>query len=108
MKDIKIFQTKAGKRPFNDWLSKIKDKKDKIRIRRRVDRLQLGHYGDFKKLKKNLYELRLFFGPGYRVYFTEQNNEIILLLLGGDKKTQEKDIEKAEKYLEIILGENDE
>lgn len=108
MKGIKVFQTNTGKKPFNNWLDKVKDRKDRARIRRRIDRLQLGHYGDFKKLQKDLYELRLFFGPGYRVYFTEQGEEIVLLLLGGDKKTQSRDIEKAKQYLKTILKAGDE
>jgi putative addiction module killer protein len=88
MKKIKLFQTDKGIKPFQEWLLKVKDIKDRARIRRRVDRLQLGHYGDYKQLKQGLYELRLFFGPGYRVYFTEQSGEIIILLLGGHKATQ--------------------
>lgn len=104
VKDIKVFQTNTGKKPFNDWLHEVKDRKDRARIRRRIDRLQMGHYGDFKKIHKDLYELRLFFGPGYRVYFTEQGDEIVLLLLGGDKKTQSRDIEKAERYLKTVLN----
>jgi len=107
MKQIKLFQTNTGVKPFNEWLARVKDKKDRARIRRRIDRLQLGHYGDCKRLTKDLLELRLFFGSGYRVYFTEHGDEIIILLLGGNKKTQSRDITKAEKYLAIIysLGE---
>ena len=60
MKTIKLFQTATGIKPFSEWLTKVKNKKDRARIRRRIDRLQLGHYGDFKQLKKGLYELRLF------------------------------------------------
>jgi putative addiction module killer protein len=62
----------------------------------------LGYYGDYKQLKKGLYELRLCFGSGYRIYFTEEMGKIIILLLGGDKTTQARDIKKAEKYLALL------
>ena len=67
MKTIRLFQTDTGIKPFYEWLMKVKDIKDRARIRRRIDRSSLGHYGDYKQLKKGLYELRLFFGAGYRV-----------------------------------------
>ena len=104
MKKIKIFQTEAGKKPFREWLNKIKDVRDRVRIWRRVDRLELGHKGDYKKLATDLYELRLFFGSGYRIYFTELDDEIIILLLGGDKKSQTKDVAKAKEYLSLLKG----
>ncbi|MEK7104350.1 MAG: type II toxin-antitoxin system RelE/ParE family toxin [Patescibacteria group bacterium] len=101
---IKIFQTKNGKEPFIHWLEKIKDKNTQARIRQRIRRLEAGNFGDFKPLGKNLYELRLDFGPGYRVYCVknkENSEEVIFLLLGGNKKTQEKDILKARKILKL-------
>ncbi|MFH0739534.1 MAG: type II toxin-antitoxin system RelE/ParE family toxin [bacterium] len=97
---IKIFQTKSGKEPFIHWLEKIKDKNAQTRIRQRIRRLEENNFGDFKPLGKNLYELRLDFGPGYRVYCAkgkENSEEIIFLLLGGSKGTQEKDILKSRK-----------
>ncbi len=102
MKNIKVFQTSSGKKPFIKWLGCLKNKQDRARIRRRIDRLQLGHYGDCKRLNKELYELRLFFGPGYRVYFTEMDDEIIILLIGGDKSSQKTDVVKAKDYLKTL------
>jgi len=103
VKDIKLFQTLSGKKPFSVCLDHIKNKQDRARIRRRIDRLQLGHYGDCKRLNKDLYKLRLFFGPGYRVYFTEIGNDIVILLLGGNKNTQKKDIVKAQQFPPKII-----
>lgn len=97
---IKVFQTKNDKKPFIHWLEKMKDKNTQTRIRQRIRRLEEGNFGDFKPLGKNLYELRLDFGPGYRIYCAkgkENNREVIFLLSGGSKKTQQKDILKARK-----------
>jgi len=91
---IKIFQTINGKEPFIVWLEKIKDKNAQTRIRQRIRRLEENGFGDFKPLGKNLYELKLDFGPGYRVYFVK-DRKVIILLYGGSKRTQEKDIQKA-------------
>lgn len=80
---------------FDKWIDKIKDRLTHARILRRLDKLIIGAFGDCKAISTNLFELRMFFGPGYRVYYTIQGKEIILLLPGGDKSTQDKDIEKA-------------
>lgn len=98
MKEIRIFKTISGKEPFEDWLVNIKDKTIKARIRRRIDRLMLGHEGDSKSVSKGVYELRLMFGSGYRIYYGKLGDLIIVLLLGGDKSTQEDDIKKAQAY----------
>lgn len=104
-KKIKLFKLPNGKEPFNLWLKKIKDKKEAMRIRRRIDRLSLGYYGDVKSIAHNLYELRFHFGSGYRIYFTEHMHEIVILLLGGNKKTQIADIKTAKGYLDLICGD---
>jgi putative addiction module killer protein len=95
---LKIYQTSAGKPPFLRWLQSIKDKRTKFRITARLDRLEEGHPGDYKSLGGNVYELRLPFGPGYRIYYGKLENLIILLLCGGDKSSQEKDISDARNY----------
>ncbi len=68
-------------------------------------RLEQGNFGDHKHLDDGVYELRLFFGPGYRVYYGIHGEEIVLLLYGGDKKTQTKDIQLARKFWELYLSE---
>lgn len=107
-KKIKIYKTSTHKEPFNDWLKKVKDKRNQMRIRRRVDRLELGLFGDCKHISKELYELKCHFGPGYRIYFTEYKEEIIILLLGGDKKSQADDIKKARTFIKELQEEHDE
>jgi putative addiction module killer protein len=84
---------------FDKWLAKIKDRQTYARIVRRIDKLSIGSFGDCKAINTNLFELRMFFGPGYRVYYTIKEKEIILLLVGGDKSTQPKDIDKAMELL---------
>jgi len=95
---ILIFKTKDNKEPLIDWLNSIKDIVVKARIKSRLERIDKGNLEDIKNLKGGLYELRLFFGPGYRIYYGKIKRTIILLLCGGDKNSQEKDIKKARKY----------
>ena len=81
---------------FSDWFDSLKDGEGKRRILARFERVQNGHFGDVKFLKRGLFEMRFAFGPGYRVYYTVGgDNTVVLLLVGGDKSTQRKDIKKA-------------
>lgn len=103
MKQIEIFELDNGKQPFNIWLYSLSEK-TRARIFKRFERLEEGNYGDFKIIDKEIKEIRFQFGSGYRVYFHETNKVIILLLCGGDKSTQKRDIEKAKEYLTIWKG----
>src|SRR5690348_4435866 len=87
----------SGRIPFLEWLDSLKDPITRLRIRRRLDRLEVGNLGDYKPVGCGVLELRLTFGSGYRIYFVEQDDTIIILLCGGDKNTQSKDIELAKK-----------
>ena len=84
---------------FGKWLKKLKDIKGKVAIIRRIDRIKLGNFGDYKSVGNEVFELRITVGPAYRVYFTKKDEQIIILLIGGDKSTQSKDIEKAKNIL---------
>ena len=84
--------------PVVDWLTQIKDRKIRITIQTRIDRLALGLTGNVKPLGKGLYELKIDLGPGYRVYFGYDGPHLIILLMGGDKSTQQKDIELSHIY----------
>ena len=84
---------------FSKWLYKLKNIRGKVSILRRVDRMKNGNFGDYKALGDGLSELRLTIGPAYRVYYAQKDDEIIILLVGGDKSTQSKDIEKARELL---------
>jgi len=82
---------------FSKWLVKLKDVQGKVAIIRRVKRVRAGNFGDHKSVGDKVSELRITTGPGYRVYYTQQGDEIIVLLVGGDKSSQSKDIEKAKE-----------
>lgn len=101
LKELLFYQTRSGKSPFEGWLEGLKDRRAVARIRARLNRLAyLGHAGDFKPAGRGVYELKIHFGPGYRVYFAKHKEAIILLLCGGDKGTQDHDIKKAVEYWE--------
>ena len=82
---------------YDKWITGIKDNMTRFRILNRIDAMTEGSFGDHKTITANLFELRMFFGPGYRVYYTIQGKEIIFLLAGGDKSTQKKDIAKVKE-----------
>jgi len=90
---------------FSQWLLKLKDMKGRIAVARRIERMEHGNFGDVKSVGTSISELRIQTGPGYRVYFTKREERIIILLVGGDKSTQSKDIEKAKKLLKEIDNE---
>ena len=98
MKTIKVLQLCNGKEPFHEWLDKL-DKRTQAKIHTFIDRLASG--GGKKNLKaigNGVFEIKINFGPGYRVYFGEDGKFIILLLLGGDKSRQNTDIKVAQEY----------
>lgn len=80
---------------FDRWLRKLKDRQGRLRILSRIDRLATGNAGDVKTVGQGVLELRLTYGPGYRVYYARRGNRVVLLLCGGDKSTQQNDIAKA-------------
>lgn len=87
---------------FDKWLKKLKDRGAKIRILARIDRVTHGNFGDVREIDSPLTEMRFFFGPGYRIYYVIQENTIVLLLNGGDKGSQKKDVEKAKEILKEL------
>lgn len=95
---ILIYQDHNGNEPFVEWINKLKDIVGKCRILRRIDRLENGNFGDHKSVGEGVQELRMNFGPGYRVYFAQEGDNIVLLLCGGDKSTQSNDITLAKAY----------
>ena len=87
-----------GKAPFKEWLYSLRDKMAVYRIRARLDRVELGNFGIAKPLGDGVSELKIDHGPGYRVYYAMNEKTVVLLLIGGDKSTQQKDIETAKAY----------
>jgi putative addiction module killer protein len=90
---------------FVKWIDTLKDLRGKIAIVRRIERMSQGNFGDVKSVGDNISELHITVGPGYRVYFTKHEEKLIILLIGGDKSTQSKDINKAKKLLEELKDE---
>ncbi len=97
-REIEFYRTQNGREPFTEWFESIRDKTIINRIERRINRLENGNFGDCKPVGEGVFELRLHFGPGYRIYFGEVTNRVIVLLCGGDKSSQQRDIERAKTY----------
>lgn len=97
-KSLKIYATVDGDKPFVNWLEALKDKEARAKIKVRLDRLAQGNPGDYKCIGEELYELRLTYGPGYRIYFGQIDDTLVLLLIGGTKPSQKQDILLAENF----------
>jgi putative addiction module killer protein len=98
MYEIRHYLTPDQKDIYFEWLRKLRDLTGRRAIDRRVNRMELGNFGDHNFCREGVWELRVDVGVGYRVYYAIAGNEVILLLCGGDKRTQDADIERACKY----------
>lgn len=96
--EIEYFVSNTGKKPFKEWLDGLKDVTGRAKIRVQLDRVRLGNLGNGRSVGEGVCELKIDFGPGYRLYFALAGNRLVLLLLGGDKSTQTRDIVRAKKY----------
>lgn len=96
---IIIYANKKGKEPYSDWEESL-DKVTQAIIKNRLERIRLSNFGDAKIIKNGLeiWELRINYGPGYRIYFSKKREVIVILLMGGDKSSQKSDISKAKRY----------
>ena len=94
-----IHYEENGQDIFEDWLAELKDKKGAISVLRKTKQMEQGNFGDHKFCRDGIYELRIHIGAGYRVYYSIIENVVVLLLCGGTKKTQDKDIDKAVDFL---------
>lgn len=98
MIDIREYLTATGRSPFADWLRNLGDRQVRSRVMVRINRLRLGNFGDCKLIGEGVFELRMMFGSGYRVYFGREGETVVILLCGGDKSTQAADIGRAKQY----------
>jgi putative addiction module killer protein len=96
--EIEYYTTREGRKPFKGWLESLKDVRGRAKIRVRLDRARLGSFGDNRSVGEGVQELRVDYGPGYRIYFAVEGKRLLLLLLGGDKSRQQRDIETAKGY----------
>ena len=99
MIEIRHYVSRAGKDVFDDWLTQLADVRAQAKIANRINRLALGNFGDCKPLRQGVNELRIDWGPGYRVYYAMFGRVCVLLLCGGDKRRQSADIARALDYL---------
>ena len=101
--EILEYLTESGQNPFRKWLEGLRDRQARAKIRVRLNRIRLGNFGDSKSVGGGVNELRIPYGPGYRVYFGHKGNEVVILLYGGHNKTKSKDIAFAQEYWDDYL-----
>jgi putative addiction module killer protein len=97
-RELRIYETDDGNAPFSSWLDSLRDREARARIKKRLDRVALGNLGDHRSVGGGVFEFKIDYGAGYRVYFAQTEVLILLLLCGGDKSTQERDIVKAKQF----------
>ncbi|MBW4659891.1 MAG: type II toxin-antitoxin system RelE/ParE family toxin [Drouetiella hepatica Uher 2000/2452] len=97
-REVILYVTADDTCPFELWLNALRDRQARARIKKRLDRIELGNLGDFKPVGEGVMELRIDYGSGYRVYFAQAKATTVLLLCGGDKSTQDQDIYRAKQY----------
>ncbi|MBP6198115.1 MAG: type II toxin-antitoxin system RelE/ParE family toxin [Nitrospira sp.] len=93
-----VYVTAEGREPFTEWLNSLQDRRARAKIRIRLDRVSLGNLGDCHGVGGGVQELRIDYGPGFRVYFGQDGTTVVLLLCGGDKSSQARDINTAQRY----------
>lgn len=98
MVEIRHYLTADSKDVFLDWLRRVRDPIAKVQIVKRVNRVEQGNFGDHKFCRDGVWELRVDVGAGYRVYYAQAGSLVVLLLGGGEKRTQDADIERAVRY----------
>lgn len=97
-RELLIYETDQGDTPFSSWLDSLRDREARARIKKRLDRVASGNFGDYRSVGDGVFELRIDCGPGYRVYFVKVGIPIVLLLCGGDKSTQNQDIVQVKQF----------
>ncbi len=97
-KEVVVFRAKDGRVPFEEWLDDLNDKKTVARVLAGLARVRQGNLGDCKSVGEGVSELRVDYGPDYRVYFGQKGRTLVVLLCGGDKRTQDRDIRLAKQY----------
>jgi len=96
--EVRVYARSDGSEPLTEWLRGLRDGPTRNRIRQRIARVRLGNFGDTRSVGEGVQELRIPLGPGYRVYFGREGDAVVILLCGGEKSTQTRDIERAQDY----------
>ncbi|MBD2598508.1 addiction module killer protein [Nostoc sp. MBR 210] len=97
-RQIQRYITPDGKIPFDEWFNSLRDSKAQIKINKRLNRVSLGNLGNYRSVGEGVCEFKIDYGPGYRIYFGQIGNTIVILLCGGDKSSQDQDISQAIEY----------
>ncbi|MBE9225026.1 type II toxin-antitoxin system RelE/ParE family toxin [Phormidium sp. LEGE 05292] len=97
-REIRRYITLNGRIPFLEWYYSLRDRKTQYKIDTRLERVELGNLGNYRSVGEGVFELKINYGPGYRIYFGQIGTTIVLLLCGGDKSTQQEDINQAKEY----------
>ena len=97
-REIRRYITPDGRIPFLEWYYSLRDRKTQYKIDTRLERVELGNLGNYRSVGEGVFELKINYGPGYRIYFGQIGTTIVILLCGGDKSTQQEDINKAKEY----------
>ena len=97
-REIELYRTQSGREPFTEWFNSIRDTRAHSRIDARLISLESGNFGDYSSVGGGVFELRIHVGKGYRVYFSVADNIVVLLLCGGDKSSQQRDIKRVKTY----------
>ena len=97
-REARYYVAANGKAPCEEWLDKLKDPRARAIIRTRIRRMELGNFGSWRPVGQGVNELKIHFGPGYRIYYGEDGETLIILLCGGDKSAQRRDIERASEF----------
>ena len=95
---VRNYITPDKRVPFEEWLDSLRDKKTQAIVLERLNRVRLGNFGDCRHLGEGIYELRIHYEPGYRIYFGDLGGEVVILLCGGGKRTQNRDVKRAREY----------
>lgn len=96
--ELREYTTEDGQSPFANWLNGLRDRQARARVRIRLERVAMGNLGDYKAVGGGVCELRIPYGPGYRVYFAREGDVVVVLLCGGDKSSQSNDVATAQSY----------
>ena len=101
-REITIYGTSDGKFPFDEWLDSVRDRNVRVRIKSRLDRVQQGNLGDIKSVGEGVFELRINYGPGYRVYFGQVGLTVVVILVAGDKRKERTRYSTSHSILERL------
>ena len=108
MFEIRHYLTADGKDIYLEWLKQVRDPIAKVQIVKRVNRVEQGNFGDHKFCREGVWEMRIDVGAGYRVYYAQARSQVVLLLCGGDKRTQDADIDRAVRHWQDWQWRSDE